>query len=398
LRVVNQFSNQLIFVCRLNIIDVRPTRHQQTENPVESSSATWEGKQVNELTQTQAAAKLRIGDIAREAGVSTATVDRVLNNRGGVAAAKVSEVLRAVDALQQHAIGPRYANTSGLGLTFDVVLPGDAGPSTDHLGAQLVSIGRQRQAAINLRTVPKMDPVALAEQIIRCSESDSDGFAFQPLEHPLVRDAVGRLAMRGIPVLALTSELGGALAFETVGTDNRAAGRTAGFMMGRLARGAGKVVVFWGGALYRSHEDREIGFRTILRSEFPELDVIEIDQGRDDAERNYQQLFELLNRHDDIIGIYNVGGGNRGIAKALVEQGQASSVVFVGHNLTPVTQPLLIDGTMDVVIHQDMRLVADMAIAALIGQSKGLASVIEPVPVEIIVRENITGQISGYSL
>ncbi|MEM7445717.1 MAG: helix-turn-helix domain-containing protein, partial [Pseudomonadota bacterium] len=71
---------------------------------------------MTKLAQTQAPAKLRIGDIAREAGVSTATVDRVMNNRGGVAASKVAEVLRAVDALQQHAVGPRYASTSGAGL------------------------------------------------------------------------------------------------------------------------------------------------------------------------------------------------------------------------------------------------------------------------------------------
>ncbi|MEM7446461.1 MAG: substrate-binding domain-containing protein, partial [Pseudomonadota bacterium] len=327
----------------------------------------------------------------------TATVDRVMNNRGGVAASKVAEVLRAVDALQQHAVGPRYASTSGAGLSFDVVLPADAGPSTDYLGEQLGSIGRQRQETVNLHTVPKMDPAALATQLIACSEKESDGLAFQPLDHPLVRDAVGRLAANKIPVLALTSEVSGSLAFDTVATDNRAAGRTAGFMMGRLAREPGKVVVFWGGALYRSHEDREIGFRTILRSEFPDLGVIEIDQGRDDAEGNYRQVSELLDRYDDIIGIYNVGGGNRGIAKALVERDQAGNVVFVGHNLTPVTQSLLIEGTMDLVIHQDMRRVAETAIAALIGQNKGLPAIVEPVPVEIIVRENIMGQAGGYA-
>ena len=43
--------------------------------------------------------KANISDLARDAGVSTATVDRVLNRRGGVRLPTVHRVLNAADRL-----------------------------------------------------------------------------------------------------------------------------------------------------------------------------------------------------------------------------------------------------------------------------------------------------------
>ena len=37
--------------------------------------------------------------------------------------------------------------------------------------------------------------------------------------------------------------------------------------MGRFVRGTGKLAVVWGGQLFRSHEERESGFRSVLRAE-----------------------------------------------------------------------------------------------------------------------------------
>lgn len=51
--------------------------------------------------------------------------------------------------------------------------------------------------------------------------------------------------------------------------------------------------------------------------------------------------------------IYNVGGGNMGLVEALRAAGRASDMLVVGHEVNPVTTPLLRAGAMDFAIAGD---------------------------------------------
>jgi LacI family transcriptional regulator len=172
-----------------------------------------------------------------------------------------------------------------------------------------------------------------------------------------------------------------------VGIDNRAAGRTSGMLMGRFCRGPGKLAVVWGGQLYRSHEERETGFRAVLRHEHPELEIFEVVDGNDDAEINFARFSEVIERHPDLLGVYCVGGGQKGVAAALEAAGVAQSIVMIGHNFNDETKPFLLSGTIDAVIHQDMTRIANAAIDCLLAQKP-----LPPgagIPVEIVTRENL---------
>ena len=102
------------------------------------------------------------------------------------------------------------------------------------------------------------------------------------------------------------------------------------------------MALFAGSLSYRGHEEREIGFRHILVEEFPDLEVIDLTEVRDDTERAYQAARTHLEDHPDIGAIYNIGGGNRGIARALEEKSLGRSVRFVGHELVPHTKRFLL--------------------------------------------------------
>ena len=114
-----------------------------------------------------------------------------------------------------------------------------------------------------------MNPDALAERLRACAQRGSSGVAVQVLDHALVREAVAELAGAKIPVVTVLTDITGVDHLGYFGLDNRAAGRTAGFLMGRFCGGGGKLAVVWGGQLYRSHEERESGFRSVLRAERP---------------------------------------------------------------------------------------------------------------------------------
>ncbi len=159
--------------------------------------------------------------------------------------------------------------------------------------------------------------------------------------------------------------------------------------MGRLLNEPGEIAVFLGGGLYRSHEEREMGFRAVVREEFPDLALLPPCQGKDDPERNYEMAAGLLERQPNLTGIISLGGGNRGIEKAIVESGCKDMITYVAFNLTPLTRQALLTGVIDAVVHQDMARAADMAVGQLTNHLTSRPVSFSHVPVEIIMRENV---------
>ncbi len=141
-------------------------------------------------------------DVARLAGVSTATVDRVLNQRQGVRPVTVERVLKAAAeigyvldaALPAGALKP-------LRLAF--LLPAGSNRFLTGLG-RLVVESRDRLASFNIR--PRLDHIDgfnpdLLAQALRSIGREVDGIAFMAIEHPTVREAVDWLADRGVPTV-----------------------------------------------------------------------------------------------------------------------------------------------------------------------------------------------------
>jgi LacI family transcriptional regulator len=151
------------------------------------------------------------------------------------------------------------------------------------------------------------------------------------------------------------------------------------------------VALVAGSRSYRGHEEREMGFLSVMQDMRPAMRVVGLREGQDDVDTNYAQARALLRQHPDLAGVYNIGGAPEGIARALKEAGRAGKTVFVGHGLTPETRALLIDGTMDAVITQHPSAVigACAKIFANLRERRAALSGVEPVRMSIILRENL---------
>lgn len=322
----------------------------------------------------------KVADVAARAGVSTATVDRVINGRGGVhqkTIARVEEAIREIVGGRLPAPDPAHR--------FDVVLSGERGGGTKALADAFARAAENAGANVEVSFVDTMNPDALAERLRACAQRGSSGIAVQVLDHALVRDAVAELAGANIRVVTVLTDITGIDHLGYFGLDNRAAGRTAGFLMGRFCRGGGKLAVVWGGQLYRSHEERESGFRSVLRAARPDLQSVELITGNDNPEMTFARVRDALDLHKDLIGIYCVGGGIAGAADAIERAGLAPQIVLIGHNYNPETKPYLLSGTIHALIHQDMDRIAADALACLSAQKPAAAA---RIPIEIITREN----------
>ena len=299
-------------------------------------------------------------EVALRAEVSLATVDRVLHGRSGVRAATVQRVMRAAADLGYVSQAQAFSALAPKPLRLAFLIP-EGSNRFLHMLADVIGYSQEHWAPFNVRcqaeSIESFNPQALARELLKHG-SRSDGVAFMALEHPLVREAVGELAERGVPTVTLISDLSNSRRAAYVGLDNRAAGRTAAYLiarfMGPLARGRqAKVAMIAGSLSYRAHEEREAGFLHLFEEQYPGVQVVGLREGQDDPEKNYRQARALFEQHGDLAGIYNIGGGPEGIARAIREARLARPPVFIGHGLTPDTRALLIDGTMDAVITQN---------------------------------------------
>lgn len=325
-------------------------------------------------------------DIARDSGVSTATVDRVLNNRAGVSGRTRTIVMETATRLGY--FGQAEAAVERIRLDF--VLPEGTNTFIANLKAQL-----ERQCATQdgidyyLHSVEGFNPLSLAQKLASL-RSVTQGVGLVALDHPAVREELRALAEAGAKVVTLASDILHVARTGYVGIDNRAAGRLGGYLLGRLLPSTpGKIALFAGSLSYRGHEEREMGFRHIISEEFRHLEIVQMREIRDDRRRAHEETLALLDRHPDLAGIYNIGGGSSGIGKALNDRGRGKSVVFIGHELTENSKPLLLSGTMDAVIDQNPRVEAREAIGLLASAIRGKPFEEHPPRLQVIFRENI---------
>lgn len=339
-------------------------------------------------------ARSRIAELARLAGVSTATVDRVLHGRSKVRPATAERVLRAAAELQYLPEADLWRALQPPPMQLAFLLPAGTNRYLRMLGDS-VGGASDALAPYNVQCrahfIDSFDPARVADALRRHGKR-AQGLAFMALEHPRVRQAVDDLAEIGVPVVTLISDLSPSRRVACVGMDNRAAGRTAATLIGRfLGPRRGPVAMIAGSLAYRGHEEREMGFLRLMEEQFPALQVVGVREGRDDAETNYRQARALLRQHPDLVGLYNIGGGAEGVGRALQERRSGERAVFVAHGLTPDTRALLIDGTLDAVInqHPQTMVLNTVRIFTNLRDGRSATAGIEPVRISIVLRENL---------
>jgi LacI family transcriptional regulator len=337
-----------------------------------------------------------IADIARHAGVGTATVDRVLNRRPGVNAETVQRVLQVVAALG--APPQRGRPRMGENFRFAFVLPAEAAPFNelvDRLIAQAAGEFRHQHITEVTHRIDSSDAAAFAAELAQLGECD--GVAVMAPDLPPVKLAINELVRTGVHVVTLFSDVAGSMRETHIGADNRAAGRTAGLLLGRMAIGGTRDTLLLSSQATRlsGEIERRIGFAQVIEERFPKLKVLRIpDLPASDSGACRALLRFLRSDSVDVAkvgGIYNVGCGSAGVARALESLGVTGSVSVVAHDFTDEHRALLGANGLAYVLHQDIHYCISAAARVLRGlceNVRGALNVVQP-RVEILTAENL---------
>lgn len=295
-----------------------------------------------------------ISDVAREAGVSTATVDRVLNGREKVRESTARQVFEAAHRIGYHAaglIGQRIRTELPL-MRFGFIMHKEKQAFYKNFAAEME---RAVRAAPNVR----------GELIIEYSASQAPGdfadlmrglkgrvdvMGATAVTHHIVTEAVQELQEDGIPCFALLNDFAQGVRQNYIGLNNLKVGRIAASMIATAVHRPGKIAVFVGGYRWHGHELRETGFRSYFREYAPQFMVLDTLVNLETRQLTYEATLDLLARHPDLRGIYCAGGGMEGAIAALREVRQPGEVALVVNEVTPETRAGLQDRYITLVI------------------------------------------------
>lgn len=325
--------------------------------------------------------KPTFSDIARHARVGAATVERVLNGRGGVRPATAEKVILAARALDY----PRRLPDVHRGLLrIEAILVRPETTFFRRLARAFERIGATLDPSVKIhRTfMEEIDPPTIAARIASTGMRRA-GLILAVPDHPAIREAVAFAVGSGLPVVHVVTRAAEG-AGDLVSIDNYAAGRTAALFLSRMQAREGAVLAL-GHPIYQVHRERLRGFSDYL-ADNPrhELAFPWIGFGRDEARQSRDLLHDALQAWPNLVGLYNAGGANAALCEVLRRHPRGGQVFFVGHELTENSAAALRDGVMSVVLDQAPEAQARRAINLMLKKIGLLDLEIDEAPIRFV--------------
>ena len=333
-------------------------------------------------------------DLAKAAGVSRATVDRVLNGREGVKQATVDRVNRAVKELGfvRNLQAANLAKSQSYRFVF--ALPS----SGDQFLEQIVSHIQEARIIFSadhihcdVIHIDENDPYSIAAFLTSLEKPDVAGVAIMSPETPQVRDAILRLQERGIAALPFISNQT-MMDENWVGIDNRAAGATASLLLGQfVGQRNGSVMVIAESMQSRDSLERRLGFDDIMNQNFPNLQALPSLETYGSSERARKIIATTMENNPGIVGIYVMASEARAPLSVVQELEIDKKIVKIAHERTPYTEAALRAQTLDAVVAQNPGHLVRSAIRRLKGivDDRNTLGSQESIRIEIHLRTNI---------
>ena len=291
--------------------------------------------------------------VALQAGVSIATVERVVRGGAGVHPSTVRRVLQAQEELSRQSV---QVGLSGKKFMIDVLMVAPRRFTDSVRQALEAELPSLHPAVLRSRfhLHETLEVERIVELLERIRKNGSHGVLLKAPDLPPISAAVARLTEANIPVVTLVTDLPGSRRSTYVGMDNRAAGETAAYLIGQwLGSARQKVLVTLSSNRYHGEEEREVGFRRALRERHRNLGIVEVSEGHGIDGATGPQVAQALLEHPGIAGVYSIGGGNAAIVEAFAQAGRRCKV-FIGHDLDADNLVLLRAGAIQAVLHHDL--------------------------------------------
>ncbi|AXI46670.1 LacI family transcriptional regulator [Sulfitobacter sp. SK012] len=294
-------------------------------------------------------------EVARQAGLSTATVDRAINNRAHVSPQTKARVAAAISELegQEAQLAAR-----GRRMFFDFVIEAPARFSLEVRRAAEQVVPKIGVAVCRPRFVLQeiMNETDMVKTLARITKRGSHGVCLKARDLPAVRRAVDTLTASGIPVITLATDLTATGRIAYVGLDNHSAGRTAAYLIAKTVGDVpGTVLTSSSNELFLGEEERQAAFALSLKHLCPQLRVVNVSGGSGVHFETSRLMQSAVADLGQLRAVYSMGGGNHTIMEVLRLNG-LHPAIFVAHDLDKDNRTLIEAGSLSFVLHHDLRI------------------------------------------
>lgn len=335
------------------------------------------------------AKKVTLQMVADASGLSLATVDRVINQRGGVNTAKEQRVIAAARTL---GLDRRLAIMPTQTYRVAILLQPQANPFHAELKAaaeDLRSVFAVLNIQLQLGSIDANASDRTAAQI-RALRGTCEGLIICAPDAPQIAEALREISAT-IKIITLATDIENSGRAIHIGPDDEMSGRVAADLMGLFTRPAGGNILMLAGRFdIAGHRARAKGFRDVLAAIHPHCTISKVIETREDNDVTAAAVYTALREDPLICGIYHLTVGTVGIVHALETLNRNDRVMVITHEPTPNRRTLLRARKLHALLEQNPQLEMRLAIenmARLLNRLDGEARSVST-DVQIVMPEN----------
>jgi ribose transport system substrate-binding protein len=191
--------------------------------------------------------------------------------------------------------------------------------------------------------------ITVLEQVIAKKPA---GIAITAMDPEALNITINKAVEAGIPVVTFDSGAPKSNALSFLGTNNYNAGVTAAHKMAELLGNKGKVAVI---SLPNqlNHQQRYSGFKETLQSEYKDIKVVAVQDGKGDQIKSQMATYELLKDHPDLSWIFvTEANGGIGVGNAINELNMLSKVKIISFDTDKGTLDMVREGVISATLAQ----------------------------------------------
>lgn len=343
--------------------------------------------------------KTRIKDVARIAGVSVGTVDRVLHGRPNVSEAAREKVEKALQEMDYHPNVYASALAYNKSFTFYMIIPKHESEAywqeIEEGALKAAEIRRDFNVELKIMHYERHEKSTFRETTKKCLKEKPDAVIVVPSTLDFTREFTDQLHSANIPFILLDSYMPDLKPLSFFGQDSFCSGYFAGKMLMLIAAKEKEIMIMKqvkdGKVASKQQENRETGFRHYMRDHFPNVLITDVNLPIELDKTQYDDILEnFFQSHPDVHHCITFNSKAHLVGDFLLRSNRRA-VQIMGYDMVAKNAECLRQGSISFLIAQHAYMQGYSCVETLF-EAMVLKKKVTPVnymPIELLTKENV---------